>query len=99
MFGSKEKQGIQLGSRVRDIYTGFEGTLVARTLWLHGCDRLTIEPTKLKEDGSLPESMTFDAPRVELVRAEPVRQSEDEVTEKTGGPNGPAPARNRDPRR
>lgn len=89
---------IQLGSRVRDIYTGFEGTLVARTQWLHGCDRLTIEPTRLKEDGTLPDSMTFDAPRVELVREEAVRRSEDEPTTKTGGPNGPAPARNRDPR-
>ena len=89
---------IPLGSHVRDIYTGFEGTLVARTQWLHGCDRLTIEPRKVKEDGSLPDSMTFDAPRVELLQAEPVRTSRDEQTTKTGGPNGPAPSRNRDPR-
>lgn len=90
---------IPLGSRVRDIYTGFEGTLVARTEWLHGCARLTIEPTKVKEDGSLPDSLSFDEPRVELVEAEPVRVSRDSSDRRTGGPNGPAPARNRDPRR
>jgi hypothetical protein len=89
---------IQLGSRVRDIYTGFEGTLIARTSWLHGCDRLTIEPTKIKDDGSLPESITFDAPRVELVEEEPVRVSKQERTKRPGGPNGPAPSRNRAPR-
>lgn len=89
---------IPLGSHVRDIYTGFEGTLVARTAWLHGCDRLTIEPRKVKEDGSLADSMTFDAPRIELIKIEPVRSSNDERTTKTGGPNGPAPSRNVAPR-
>jgi hypothetical protein len=93
-----EENKIPLGSHVRDIYTGFEGTLVARTMWLHGCDRLSIEPRKVKEDGTLAESMAFDAPRVELIALEPVRRSADEPTEKTGGPNGPAPKRNPTPR-
>lgn len=94
MFDKK----IKLGSRVRDIYTGFEGTLVARTIWMHGCDRLTIEPSKLKPDGAMGEAMTFDAPRVELVHEEPVRRSSDETTKRTGGPNGPAPSRPSAPR-
>lgn len=85
---------IKLGDKVRDIYTGFEGIAAARTEWLHGCDRITIEPTSLDKDGKIQECACFDEQRVSLVEALPVLVSSDSETEKTGGPR-PAPARGR----
>ena len=34
---------IKLGQKVRDTITGNEGTVVARTEWLHGCVRVTVQ--------------------------------------------------------
>ncbi len=58
---------IKLGDRVRDIYTQFEGIATSRTEWLHGCDRVSINPTTLDKDGKVRERETFDDTRVELV--------------------------------
>ena len=37
------KQMIQLGSRVRDIHTGFTGIAVARTEYLHSSAKILVE--------------------------------------------------------
>jgi hypothetical protein len=71
---------IKLGDQVRDKVTGFAGVAVARTQWLHGCDRIAIQPP-VDKDGKLPDNASFDIMSVELVKAEkPVK------TSKTGGP-------------
>lgn len=71
---------INLGDVARDTITEFEGTVVARTQWLTGCDRITLQP-KVKKDGSVPESITFDEPTCELVKSnQPVPKRT------TGGP-------------
>lgn len=85
---------IKLGDRVRDIYTGFEGTAASRTQWLHGCDRIGIEPTELDKDGKVQESQCFDEQRVELVTAEAPRVAGASATAQPGGPR-PAPQRGR----
>ena len=65
------------------------------TTWIHGCVRVTIEPTKLDKDGKPQDTQTFDEERVERVgerpRAEP-------ASKQTGGP-APDPVRLRDPAR
>ncbi len=33
---------IKLGQEVRDNITGFQGVATARTLWLHGCERILV---------------------------------------------------------
>lgn len=58
---------IKLGDIARDTVTGFEGVVVAITKWLHGCDRVCIQPQKLK-DGKPIEGVTFDALQLELVK-------------------------------
>lgn len=75
---------IKLGSKARDMYTGFTGIVVARTEWLYGCTRLVIESTQLKDGKPIgPES--FDEQRIELISEEaPVVSSVSEAT--TGGP-------------
>lgn len=49
-----------LGDEVKDTITGFKGIVVARTEWLNGCARVTVQPQKLKSDGTPVESQTFD---------------------------------------
>lgn len=75
---------INLGSRARDTVTGFEGVVVARTEWLHGCARITIQPTELK-DGLPMESHTFDELQVETVKEREVAVSSAEQRN-AGGP-------------
>ncbi len=53
---------IELGQRARDKLTGFEGIAVARTTWLGGCVRVTLQPEKLKDDGQPAETVVFDEP-------------------------------------
>ena len=56
-----------LGTRVRDAVTGYEGTLVAVTLWISGHARCAVQSGYL--DGGKPiEEVWFDAPRLEVVK-------------------------------
>lgn len=57
---------IKLGSKVRDTITGLQGTAIARTEWLHGCVRVTVQPNALR-DGKPIDTSTFDEPQLELV--------------------------------
>ena len=63
----KNTEVINLGDRVKDIITGFEGIAVARTEWMFGCVRVSVQPEKLKE-GKQPESQVFDEPQLEIVK-------------------------------
>ena len=59
---------MELGDKVKDKITGFEGIAVARTKWLTGCERITIEPMGLGEDGKVKKLETFDVERVEVCK-------------------------------
>ena len=66
---------IVLGSKVKDMYTGFTGIAVARAEYLYGCARISVEPTEL-EAGKLLDSAWFDEQRIELIEEEPAKVSE-----------------------
>ena len=83
---------IQLGDKARDSITGFEGIAVARTAWLYGCVRLTLQPEKIGKDGKMLESATFDEPQLILVKS--VKPA---LSLATGGPR-PEPTRSKDPK-
>lgn len=51
---------IVLGQVYKDSITGFEGVAIARTDWIYGCQRVTLQPQKLKEDGGVQKSEVFD---------------------------------------
>ena len=57
---------VKLGQTVKDTITGLIGTAVARTEWMHGCVRITIQP-KVDKDGKVPGNHTCDEPQVEVV--------------------------------
>lgn len=73
---------VQLGDYCRDTVSDFEGTCVARTEWLNGCWRMTLQPRGLNKDGQPFETNTFDAFQVVVVRAKSVPSGSKE----TGGP-------------
>ena len=63
---------IQLGTRVRDVITGFEGIVYGRIEYLTGCVQLQVIPW-VDADGKRKDAEWFDEARCELVHAVPVK--------------------------
>lgn len=61
---------IALGSEVRDTITGFTGIVTARTSYITGCDRYSVQPP-LDKDGKYRESYAFDEPLLEVLKPPP----------------------------
>lgn len=59
---------IELGDLVKDTVTGFQGVAIGRTEWLHGCERIIVQP-KVGKDGKLGENGQFDEPQLDVVKA------------------------------
>lgn len=85
---------IQLGDKVKDMVTGFEGICVARTQWLNGCVRVMVQSDKLDKDGKPQDAQAFDEPQMVITKAGKVvtdlGQPEPVVT-RPGRTGGPAP--------
>ncbi len=58
---------IKLGQEVKDNITGFQGIVTCRMLWLHGCERLLVQPPYNKKEGKMPENAGFDEPQLVIV--------------------------------
>lgn len=87
---------IQLGDKVRDTMTGFEGIAVTIADYLNGCRRIAVQPTKLK-DGKVPDDVYFDEQQLERLGARWMPPAQPKLAARTGGPR-PAPRRASDPR-
>lgn len=57
-------QAVQLGDRVRDTITGFEGVVTMRATYLYGCVRCTVDGQG--KDGQ-PQDFYFDEQRLEVI--------------------------------
>ena len=57
---------VEVGNTVRDKLSELEGLVVARTDWLYGCVRITIQPKGAK-DGKPFESFSVDEPQCEII--------------------------------
>jgi len=57
---------IKLGQLVRDTLTGFEGVAVARTEWLFGCVRVTVQPKALDDKGVPIQNQCFDEAQLDV---------------------------------
>src|ERR1700761_3208906 len=51
---------IKLGQTATDTITGFQGIVLSRTLFLHGCCRVRIQPEGLTGDGKPKDDAVFD---------------------------------------
>ena len=83
---------INLGDKVRDTVTGFTGIAIARTTWLHGCNRVVVQPIGVDKSGKIFENQSFDEPQLEVLKPAKVKEG----NHKTGGPR-PMPLRKPDP--
>jgi hypothetical protein len=80
---------VQLGDKVKDSVTGFTGIAVARVNWLHGCDRIIIQPSGIDKEGQTFKSEHFDEPQVVVLKA----KAKKEGSHGTGGPKDLGEAR------
>lgn len=86
MFGSKKEPEFKfnLGDKLRDKITGFEGIAVGRHQWINNCNTYSIKPQMLK-DGAPQDSHSFDEPQLDLVEEKAIP----DINRKTGGPERP----------
>lgn len=57
----------ELGLEAMDTITGFRGILTSHTQYITGCAQWGISPKKLKEDGTLFDSIAFDEGRIKII--------------------------------
>ena len=82
---------LQLGKKVRDKITGFEGTLIGRASYLFGCDQLCVAPAA--KDGNLQDSKWFDDGRLVEIGKGFEANDVKSPSNKPGGPDRGAPAK------
>ena len=58
---------IKLGQKVKDSITGYTGIVIARSEWLYGCIRITVQSEKLQDNGFPIDDYTFDEPQAILI--------------------------------
>jgi hypothetical protein len=58
---------IELGDEVKDIVSGFTGIATARTEFLNGCVRISIDPP-VDKDGKPVDGKWFDVEQVEVMQ-------------------------------
>lgn len=75
-------KSINLGDKVKDSVTGFVGIAIGRTVWLHGCNRITVQPEGVNKEGKTFESNSFDEPQLLVVKKAKVKEG----SHNTGGP-------------
>lgn len=73
---------IQLGQRLKDKVTGFEGIASGKAEYLTGCTQWSLQP-KVKEDGSFIEGRWFDEGRLVILDEHGIVQS-DILADKNG---------------
>ena len=57
---------IKLGDTVQDMVSGLKGIAVARTYWLFGVSRITLQPP-VDKDGQVPKNYCCDEPQVSVI--------------------------------
>lgn len=99
---SKTTRAIEPGDQAMDIYTGLKGTVLIRSEWMYGCERLTIQPKGLDDKGGPLDAHVYDDQRIKLVKAGPKRvwgkfayELGDEVKDKSSGFKGFIESRSR----
>lgn len=68
---------IKLGQKVKDTITGLEGIAIARTEWLYGCKRITIQPQGVTDDNKPADPVFVDEPQCEVVEDKPAPKTKD----------------------
>jgi len=88
---------IKLGIRVKDSITGYEGVAIARTDWLYGCVRITIQGD-LDKDGQVPDNVTFDEDQLTAIPNAVKKANEKKKKDEPAGDRS-TPTRHANPQR
>lgn len=75
---------MELGMKVKDMVSGFQGIITGKVYWLNGCERVLISPDTVKQDGGIMEGEWFDVQQVSVI--EPDTHVRRACYKKTGGP-------------
>lgn len=73
----EEIEEIKLGTKVKDIVTGFEGIVTARVKYLSGCIQYCVE-TEIDKEGKMAKSHYIDVGQL-LIVDEGIRKSVEEL--------------------
>lgn len=87
---------IELGDKVKDPVTGFVGIAVAKTTWLHGCNRISVQPQDLNKDGAPRDAQVFDEMQLTIIKKAVIKSTNAYSAPKTGGPRDDKTALRRD---
>jgi hypothetical protein len=68
---------VNVGDRVKDKVTGFEGTVMSRTTYLFGCVRLSVQ-ADVDAEGKMGGSEPFDEPALTVLLARPKPPQDDQ---------------------
>lgn len=83
---------IQLGQKVKDVITGFEGLTVGRAEYLTGCTQVLVVPQRLTAEGKRIDGEWFDEQRLQ-VTDETMLRLDPEANRLTPGCDREAPKR------
>lgn len=77
-------KNIVLGTRGKDIITGFEGMVLAHAEYFTGCNQTLLTPASLDKDGKRLDAQWFDDSRIVITDSVPFVLPADEVAAKPG---------------
>ncbi len=83
-----------LGSRLKDKVTGFSGIALCVSFYMTGCVQYGLQPSRLKEDGGVPDWEWFDEDRLIQESESLFMPAKDPANARPGGPQPTAPAEN-----
>ena len=86
-------QIVHLGDAVRDIVTGFKGTVIGVAEYLYGCRRLIVQPP-VDKDGKYVEAVWVDEPQVKVLVSATVKPKAKQLKEQPAGPRDEQRIRN-----
>jgi hypothetical protein len=84
-----DRNGINLGDKVKESVTGFSGTVTGIADYLTGCSQACVQPGT-DEKGAWQEARWFDVDRLATIEARAVTHT---VSTARGGPAGSAPTK------
>lgn len=67
MQSTEVTSGIQLGTKVRDSISGFQGVAAARTTYLHASTQVLVKPECIDKDGRFLDPIWFDETQLQEV--------------------------------
>jgi len=77
---------IEMGVKVKDKVTGFTGCIIARHIYITGCDVYSVSPGKMLANGDLPQVYDFDEGRLDILKGGRINPETLQV-KASGGPH------------